>query len=268
VIFRDLKPANILVRSSRGGSGPDLAVVDFGIARQFQAGAVGTVIGTPGYAPPEQYQGLATPHSDIYALGATLHRVLTGYDPESGAPFTFPAVRTLNPAVSPELAAVVERAVSLNPADRYASADELSTALERLAPARYYAYAPPRHKHAVVSSHRTVGLVAALMLLPVLLSPIIRAATLYPSTPDNTQYQWSFGQPQWAPRGYDGSGSSLQPNPNYSINVGTDFCNPQVISPDSSSMVCSQNSDGSIWVVVPGQDQWDNNSTADTSLGR
>ena len=127
IIFRDLKPANILLRSAD----ESLMVVDFGIARPYQAAQVGTVVGTPGYAPPEQYQGLATPQSDIYALGATLHRLLTGYDPEHEAPFTFPPVRTLNPAVSPLLATVVERALALNPAERYSGADEMSAALGR-----------------------------------------------------------------------------------------------------------------------------------------
>jgi serine/threonine protein kinase len=259
VIFRDLKPANILLRNTRGVPGPDLAVVDFGIARPFQAGAVGTVIGTPGYAPPEQYQGLASPRSDIYALGATLHRVLTGYDPEDGAPFTFPAVRTLNPGVSPDLAAVIERAVSLNPADRYASADDFAAALEALASVRYYAYVPSRHGHSVVASHRTVGLVAALMLLPVLLSPIIRAATLYPSTPDNGQYQWGPGSLQWTSGSGNDSGTFVQPKGNNGIiNIGNSNSCPQSVSPDSA-IVCFTTGDSQIQVLIPGRDQTDNN---------
>jgi streptogramin lyase/tRNA A-37 threonylcarbamoyl transferase component Bud32 len=128
VIFRDLKPANILLRASDGA----LVVVDFGIARPYQADLVGTVVGTPGYAPPEQYQGLATPQSDVYALGATLHRLLTGYDPEHEAPFTFPPVRSLNPAVSLPFAAAIERATALDPRDRYESAAEMNAALGRV----------------------------------------------------------------------------------------------------------------------------------------
>lgn len=136
VLFRDLKPANILLSNSTRSTADEscpLKVVDFGIARHYQPDAVGTVIGTPGYAPPEQYQGLATPQSDIYALGATLHRLLTGYDPEQGTPFTFPAVRSLNPSVSPEMAAIVERAVRLSPAERYPSAAAMGDALFPLA---------------------------------------------------------------------------------------------------------------------------------------
>jgi serine/threonine protein kinase len=136
VLFRDLKPANILLSDAKPSAAGELCplrVVDFGIARHYQPDAVGTVIGTPGYAPPEQYQGLATPQSDIYALGATLHRLLTGYDPEHGTPFTFPAVRSLNPSVSPEMAAIVERAVRLHPAERYPSAQAMGEALFPLA---------------------------------------------------------------------------------------------------------------------------------------
>jgi serine/threonine protein kinase/plastocyanin len=136
VLFRDLKPANILLCdggvNTEGNAAP-LKVVDFGIARHYQPGTVGTVIGTPGYAPPEQYQGLATPESDIYALGATMHRLLTAYDPERGTPFTFPAVRSLNPLVSEDVAAVVERAVRLDPARRYQSATEMGDAVFKLA---------------------------------------------------------------------------------------------------------------------------------------
>ncbi len=136
VLFRDLKPANIVLRNATS-TNPDrmcpLKVVDFGIARHYQPKTVGTVIGTPGYAPPEQYQGLATPQSDIYALGATLHRLLTGYDPEHGTPFCYPAIRALNPLVTSELAAIVEKAIRLDPAQRYATADELADALLDLA---------------------------------------------------------------------------------------------------------------------------------------
>ena len=55
------------------------------------------MIGTLGFAPPEQYQGAIDPRSDIYSLGATLHYVLTGRDPEKYPPFSFPPVRDLRP---------------------------------------------------------------------------------------------------------------------------------------------------------------------------
>ncbi|MGH2507740.1 MAG: protein kinase domain-containing protein, partial [Ktedonobacteraceae bacterium] len=79
VIFRDLKPANVIVTSVR-----TLSLVDFGIARVFTAGKKKdtTPLGSPGYAPPEQYGRAQTDcRADIYSLGATLSTLLTGCDP-------------------------------------------------------------------------------------------------------------------------------------------------------------------------------------------
>src|SRR6266571_7071778 len=86
IIFRDLKPANIM-RNHTG----QLYLIDFGIARYFKPGqAKDTVaLGSPGYAAPEQYgKAQTTPRADIYSLGAVLHQLLTARDP-SEAPFRF-----------------------------------------------------------------------------------------------------------------------------------------------------------------------------------
>ena len=92
IIFRDMKPSNIMIE-------PDgnVKLIDFGIAGVFQTLQPGAHIGTPGYAPPEQYQGLATPASDIFALGATLHHMLTGRNPRHEPPFSLPPVNALRP---------------------------------------------------------------------------------------------------------------------------------------------------------------------------
>jgi tRNA A-37 threonylcarbamoyl transferase component Bud32 len=178
IIFRDVKPANILWNAT----GQRLAMVDFGIARALQPGEVGTVIGTPGYAPPEQYQGLADPRSDVYALGATLHHLLTAYDPEHGTPFTFPLVRDLNPACSPDLAVVITRALLLNPGDRYPSAlamqEELAACLPATRPqprptrpqppgqaGLWPQVYPPLATHPRMASLGTAALIALLVLL-------------------------------------------------------------------------------------------------------
>jgi serine/threonine protein kinase len=90
VIFRDLKPANIM-RTPAG----HLYLIDFGIARYFKPGQAKDTIalGSHGYAAPEQYgKAQTTPRADIYSLGAVLHQLLTANDP-SDAPFRFPPLR-------------------------------------------------------------------------------------------------------------------------------------------------------------------------------
>lgn len=125
IIFRDMKPSNVMIE--RDGQ---VKMIDFGIAKVFQSSQRGTQIGTPGYAPPEQYQGLATVQSDIYALGATLHHMLTGRDPREQMPFTFPPVRDLSPEVSQKTAAAVDRAVQKFAADRFTTLAEFRAALD------------------------------------------------------------------------------------------------------------------------------------------
>ncbi len=126
IVFRDIKPSNIMVT-------PDnhVVLVDFGIAKKFEAGQKGTMIGTEGYSPPEQYRGEASPQVDIYALGATLHHLLTGIDPRDEAPFTFSErpIRQLNPEVPIELESIVDTALQYNSAERFKDANAMKDAL-------------------------------------------------------------------------------------------------------------------------------------------
>jgi eukaryotic-like serine/threonine-protein kinase len=126
IVFRDMKPSNVMV-NSRGR----IMLVDFGIAKTFQVGQKGTMIGTEGYSPPEQYKGDAGPHADLYALGATIHHLLTRRDPRLEPPFSFSErpIRTINPAVSPELEAAVNVALQYSPEDRFPSAAAMKDAL-------------------------------------------------------------------------------------------------------------------------------------------
>lgn len=119
VIFRDLKPANIMVLPNGR-----LKLIDFGIARYFVPGKTRDTIalGTPGYAAPEQHgQSQADARSDIYALGAVLHQLLTGYDPAM-APFHLPPVRSLLPSAPLHQAQTIDRALALDRERRPASA--------------------------------------------------------------------------------------------------------------------------------------------------
>jgi len=139
LIYRDMKPSNVMIE--RGGG---VKVVDFGIAKLFKPTERGTQIGTPGYAPPEQYQGLATPQSDVYALGATMHHLLTGLDPTERKPFDFPPVRSVSPAVSQRTSDAIARAVQFKLDDRFADIGEFWDALipGRVAPAGQVRVAP------------------------------------------------------------------------------------------------------------------------------
>jgi serine/threonine protein kinase len=119
IIYRDMKPSNVML-TEKGR----VVLVDFGIARLFKAARKGTMIGTLGFAPPEQYQGVADPRSDLYSLGATLHYVVTGRDPEKFPPFSFPPVRTLRPDISTNLAGAIDHALAYEMDGRPASVQE------------------------------------------------------------------------------------------------------------------------------------------------
>jgi outer membrane protein assembly factor BamB/tRNA A-37 threonylcarbamoyl transferase component Bud32 len=126
IIFRDMKPSNVMINHNG-----DIMLVDFGIAKTFQSGIKGTMIGTEGYSPPEQYRGEATPSADIYALGATIHHALTRRDPRLEPPFSFSErpIRRINASVSPEMEAVVNMALEYNPESRFRTAADMKQAL-------------------------------------------------------------------------------------------------------------------------------------------
>ncbi|HEY73022.1 MAG TPA: protein kinase [Thermoflexia bacterium] len=127
VIFRDLKPANVMITPEK-----KVKLIDFGVARLFDPnkGTDTLRMGTVGYAPPEQYsgQGQTTPRSDVYALGATLYDLLTNDSPEAH-PFVFTPIRQLNNQISASTARAVEKAVQLDPGDRFPSIGAMKTAL-------------------------------------------------------------------------------------------------------------------------------------------
>ncbi|GCE19394.1 protein kinase domain-containing protein [Dictyobacter kobayashii] len=132
IVHRDIKPANIII-SSRDKRA---RLVDFGIARADEAKHAKrkqtTALGTPGYAPPEQYQGNADVRSDIYALAATLHHLVTNRDPRNYPPFNYPAARTLNKQVSPELERILEKALTIDINKRYQNAGEMKQDIDAL----------------------------------------------------------------------------------------------------------------------------------------
>ena len=126
IIFRDLKPANVMIQ-------PDslIKLIDFGIARRFQPGASKdtSLLGSVGYSPPEQFGKHQTDHrSDIFSFGATLHHLLTGKDP-SHTPFKFDSVAKHNPNVPEALSTLIERCVRLEASERPTNIHEVGLEL-------------------------------------------------------------------------------------------------------------------------------------------
>ena len=134
ILHRDIKPGNVKIT-------PDghIFLVDFGLAKVYQNATQATTTGaramTPGYSPPEQYGTARTdPRTDIYSLGATLYAALSGVIPEDGlaramdnAQLT--PLRKRNSKISRRFAAAIEKAMAVDPSDRFQDAEEFKKAL-------------------------------------------------------------------------------------------------------------------------------------------
>jgi len=130
IIFRDIKPSNIMI--CRG----QVKLIDFGIARHFNPAKKGDTlrIGSPGYSPPEQYSGQTDPRSDIYSLGVTMHHLLTLQDPsKTQTPFKLPPIKVYNKDISPKMIYIVEKATQIEPEKRYQNALDLKKDLKEVA---------------------------------------------------------------------------------------------------------------------------------------
>lgn len=132
IIYRDLKPANLMIDSRTNR----VMLVDFGIARFVAATQKGvTAIGTMGYAPPELFAGNVEKRSDIYSLGATMFHLLTGQDPQDNPLLIFdfgknPKPRQIVPDISPEMEEMICRSVEHKPENRFPSAKAFGQELQ------------------------------------------------------------------------------------------------------------------------------------------
>ncbi|HCB01244.1 MAG TPA: hypothetical protein DEP19_02580 [Anaerolineae bacterium] len=167
ILHRDIKPGNVKIT-------PDghIYLVDFGLAKVYQSASQATTTGaramTPGYSPPEQYGTARTdPRTDIYSLGATLYAALSGVIPEDGlaramdnAQLT--PLRKRNSKVSRKLAAAIEKAMAVDPIDRFQSAEEFKKALlaskskTQQIPGSYTVAPPPPEAIAMRDLHETI----------------------------------------------------------------------------------------------------------------
>jgi serine/threonine protein kinase len=137
-VFRDLKPANVMVHHETGRP----ILIDFGLARQIIA-VGGTAVGTWGYVPFEQVLGKAEARSDVYALGALMHSLLSGRQPdveyrrslrsgldlEGSLRTLFPSLEALVPGIPVALAQVIARATAFDLRDRFKNAETMADAL-------------------------------------------------------------------------------------------------------------------------------------------
>jgi len=130
IIFRDLKPANVMITLNG-----HVYLIDFGIARHFKPGQARDTIafGSPGYAAPEQYGKEQTTYSaDIYGLGVTLHQLLSGNDP-ADSPFHFAPLGLQSSPVLCELEKLIMQMVSMDRDQRPASMAIVKQELQRIA---------------------------------------------------------------------------------------------------------------------------------------
>ena len=120
IIYRDMKPANVMLKPEG-----NIKLFDFGIAREYKEQNLTdtTVLGTRGYAPPEQYNGQTDARSDIYALGMTMHHLLTGIDPRSGDAYA--PVRMWNPELSEGIELIIDKCVQPAAENRYQNCEDL-----------------------------------------------------------------------------------------------------------------------------------------------
>jgi len=133
IVYRDLKPSNIMIDGNSGR----IMLIDFGIARSIsQKEEKGvTAVGTMGYAPPELFSGNVEPRSDVYSLGSTIFHLLTGADPQSNPLLIFdfqknPRPRQINSQLSDQIERIIMRSVEYNSDARFASAAEMKAVLE------------------------------------------------------------------------------------------------------------------------------------------
>lgn len=125
IIHRDLTPDNLVFKEDG-----TLVLIDFGAANEFISQATGTFVGKQSYIAPEQFRGKPVIQSDIYALGCTIHYMLTGVEPEA---LSESMPRELEPSVSIELNDLVVSCTQLEARDRFQSAAQLLPVLKKMA---------------------------------------------------------------------------------------------------------------------------------------
>ncbi len=185
IIYRDMKPANIMLKPDG-----DIVLIDFGMAREFKAynNHDTTHLGTHGYAAPEQYNGnrQTDARTDIYSLGVTLYHLVTGHDP-CLPPY---GLTTLPSTLSPKLDQIIKRCTALQPESRYQTVAELKNDLENISNTQKIQvdFATPEKK----KSNKWMWLLA---LIPVLIIAliVIAVSSIKSTTEKYLDTLWNIG---------------------------------------------------------------------------
>jgi len=142
IIFRDLKPANVMLTAYG-----HIYLIDFGIARHFKPGQAKdtTALGSTGYAAPEQYgKAQTTPRADIYALGVTFHQLLSGNDP-ADTPFQFASLQLLGHPILVQFEKLIMQMVAMDASKRPTSMAAVKQELQSIATQQLVGKTNPLH---------------------------------------------------------------------------------------------------------------------------
>ncbi|MGH2508669.1 MAG: serine/threonine-protein kinase, partial [Ktedonobacteraceae bacterium] len=142
IVHRDIKPANFLLRIDMHEKTVHLLLSDFGLAKMFTASsATNTILGTPIYMAPEQFEGAARPESDQYALAVMVYYLLVGRPPFEGDPMQLmhqhlsaemPSITTFNPNIPPTINGVLARALAKQPEQRFPAVSAFAEAFAKI----------------------------------------------------------------------------------------------------------------------------------------
>ena len=169
LIHQDVKPQNFLIRSNKNARLPDLLLADFGIAKLAvgTSGASQAIRGTPIYMAPEQWEGHPVPASDQYALAIMIYQLLTGRPPFQGGPgqmmyqhfnISPQPPGTFNPAINPDVDAVILHALAKKPEDRFPSVSAFSNAFEQALLTGASTIAHPQNRPQEEGIHATLAI--------------------------------------------------------------------------------------------------------------
>ncbi len=169
IIHQDVKPQNFLIRSNKNARLPDLLLADFGIAKLAMgtSGASQAIRGTPIYMAPEQWEGNPVPASDQYALAIMIYQLLAGRPPFQGGPGQMMYQHfnvspqppgTFNPAINPDVDAVILHALAKKPEGRFPSVSAFSNAFQQALLTGASTIAHPQNRPQEEGIHATLAI--------------------------------------------------------------------------------------------------------------